>query len=182
MKLHIPAHDTRIHVFAVSDSDALGVAHQTFLSRLQDDAATDTTLPMLFGYPALDPSGAEVFAIADVAAMGLRTYLAEAYDIAPETLQRDAAVLDALGGDVIILTPKALGYTGTELSMVPYVRHVSSHATLSADNAPRSLPEVDLNPSGRTQPDEGTTRKGSAVVVGVLLVIAVIILALVLAI
>lgn len=179
MKLRIPAHDTRVHVFAVSDSDALGVAHQTFLSRLQDDAATDTTLPLLFGHPGLDAAGAEVFAIADVEGLGLRAYLAEAYDIVPDALQRDAALLDALGGDVVILTPKAVGRAAVELSMVPYVRHISSLPTIAPDNAPRPLPEVDLTPPGAADPDTRPVRRGSALVVGLLLVIAIVVLVLV---
>ena len=146
MNLSIPAHDTRIHIFAVSDTD-IGPERQTFLSQLEDPSAVDTTLPMLFDHPALDPTGAEVFAVADIAGMGLRSYLQEAYDIAPEVLAQSKARLDGLGGDVIILTSRALGRAEVTLHMPAHIRHIASLAPIPPDTAPREMPEVDLTPA-----------------------------------
>jgi len=151
MNLSIPAHDTRIHIFAVSDTDT-GPERQTFLSQLEDPSAVDTTLPMLFDHPALDPTGAEVFAVADIAGMGLRSYLQEAYDIAPEVLAQSKARLDGLGGDVIILTPRALGRAEVTLHMPAHIRHIASLAPIPADTAPREMPQVDLTPAAPKTP------------------------------
>jgi hypothetical protein len=145
MKLDIPAHDTRIHVFAVSDTDA-GPQKQTFLSRLEDPEAVDTTLPLLFGHDTLDPEGAEVFAVGDVMGLGLRGYLAEAYDIEPEVLARAKARLDALGGDVIVLSPRALGRAAVTLETPAHIRHIDSFTPIAPDAAPRQMPQVDLTP------------------------------------
>ena len=149
MNLDIPAHDTRIHLFAVSDTDNgqdMGPERQTFLSQLADPDAVDTTLPMLFDHPALDPTGAEVFAVADIAGMGLRNHLQEAYDIAPEVLAKSKARLDALGGDVIVLTPRALGRAAVTLRTPAHIRHIDSFAPIASDTNPREMPEVDLAP------------------------------------
>lgn len=145
MKLDIPAHDTRIHVFAVSDTDA-GPQRQTFLSRLADPEAADTTLPLLFGHAGLDPAGAEVFAVADVEGLGLRGYLQEAYEIDPEVLAPAKARLDALGGDVIVLSPHALGRAAVTLETPAHIRHIDSFTPIAPDTAPREMPEVDLSP------------------------------------
>lgn len=145
MKLNIPAHDTRIHLFAVSDTDTRP-ERQTFLSRLEDPSAVDTTLPALFDHPALDPTGAEVFAIADIASMGLRSYLQEAYDIAPEVLSKSQVRLDALGGDVIVLTPRALGRAKVVLHMPAHIRYIDSFAPIAPDTTPREMPQVNLTP------------------------------------
>ena len=57
---------------------------------------------------ALDPTHVEVFAVTDVAPMGLRAYLVQAHDIPAATLDADAARLDALEGDVVVLAPRAV--------------------------------------------------------------------------
>lgn len=173
MKLDIPAHDTRIHVFAVSDTDA-GPQKQTFLSRLEDPDAVDTTLPLLFGHEGLDPSGAEVFAVADVAGLGLRGYLSEAYDIEADVLAKSKARLDALGGDVIVLSPRALGCAAVTLETSAHIRHIDSFVPIAPDTAPREMPEVDLTPAPTSElppPPRRTPRPWVLIVVAIALLL-----------
>jgi hypothetical protein len=143
----IPAHDPRIHLFAVSDLQGQAPAHQTFLSRLNDPDQDDTTLAVLLGAPGLEPSGAEVFAVADVAGMGLRAYLAEAYDIDPQILFADSARLDALGGDVIVLVPRAFQGQAMTLTPARHIRAIGTYLPVQPDTARRPVPPVDLTPA-----------------------------------
>lgn len=145
MNLKLPAHDTRVHVFAVSDGVS-GPAQTTFLSRMKYEGE-NLTLSEMFEHDDLDIEGAEVFAVADIESMGLRGYLAEAYDIPVAALSADHAKLDGIGGDVVILTPKAVGRLEVTLTLDPLLTHIGSYAPAQPDNAPRPTPKVDLTPA-----------------------------------
>lgn len=138
MTFALTPRDPRIHVFSVSDG-ALQLTHQTYLSRLSEEVAA-TSLETAVG-AAIDPTYAEVFAVEDVAPMGLRAYLTQAHDIPEAVLDADAARLDALSGDVVVLAPRAV--EGLEaLNPRPELTHIGSYAPAEADDNPRTLPRA----------------------------------------
>ncbi|UWQ19152.1 hypothetical protein [Jannaschia sp. M317] len=141
--MDLPPRDARIHVFSVSDGD-LTLAHQTYLSRLDAEPPAATALPEAFG-AAIDATYAEVFSVEDIAPMRLRDYLSQAHDIPSDTLAADAARLDALSGDVVVLAPRAIEGL-TRLSPQPELTHIGSYPTAEADNAPRELPPAAKQP------------------------------------
>jgi hypothetical protein len=142
MTLALTPRDPRIHVFSVSDG-ALKLTHQTYLSRLSEEVSA-TSLEAAVG-GAIDPTYAEVFAVEDVAPMGLRAYLAQAHDIPDPVLAADAARLDALSGDVVVLAPRAVEGLQT-LTPRPELTHIGSYAPAEADDSPRSLPRASKSP------------------------------------
>lgn len=137
MSFALEPRDRRVHVFSVSDG-ALNLAHQTYLSRLSDPVPDTVPLAQAFD-AAIDPTYAEVFAVEDISPMGLRDYLAQAHDIRDDVLARDAARLDGLSGDVVVLAPQAVEGV-TELSPRPELTHIGSYAPAEVDNRPRDLP------------------------------------------
>ncbi len=162
--------DRRIHVFSVSDGP-LTLAHQTYLSRLEGEGRA-TPLTDAFGAP-VDATYAEVFAVRDVEPMGLRAYLAQAHDIPAATLARDAARLDALSGDVVVLAPSALEGLGA-LDPRPEITHIGSYAPAEADDAPRALPRAGRTPGpvAEIRPSRSLSARTIAVIVGVALLIS----------
>ena len=105
MTFPISPNDPRIHVFSVSDGP-VKLAHQTYLSRLGAEA-DGTPLEEALG-ATVDATYVEVFAVRDVDPMGLRAYLTQAHDIPDAVLSADAARLDGLSGDVVVLAPRAV--------------------------------------------------------------------------
>jgi hypothetical protein len=145
MTYPIPPRDDRVHVFSVSDGP-LKLEHQTYLSRLIEPG-DGPSLEEAMGAP-IDATYAEVFAVSDVASMGLRAYLAQAHDIPEPTLAADAARLDALSGDVVVLAPRAV--EGVEaLSPLPEITPIGAYASAEADAAPRPLPRAEARPEPR---------------------------------
>ena len=82
MTVPLRPRDPRVHVLSVSDGE-LRLARQTYLSRLED-ATEGAALATALG-AEVDATYVEVFAVRDVEGMGLRAYLAQAHDIAPDT-------------------------------------------------------------------------------------------------
>jgi hypothetical protein len=73
--------------------------------------------------------------------MSLRDYLAQSQDVPAPALATDAARLDGLSGDVVVLAPRAV--EGVEaLHPRPELTHIGSYAPAEADNAPRELPKA----------------------------------------
>ena len=138
--LPIPPRDPRIHVFSLSDG-TMTLAHQTYLSRLDAPPAEATPLTEAFG-AGIDQTYAEVFAISDIAPMTLRDYLAQSQDIAPATLAADAARLDGLSGDVVVLAPRAVEGVDA-LHPRRELTHIGSYAPAEVDGTPRPLPRAD---------------------------------------
>lgn len=159
MTYPIPLRDPRIHVFSVSDG-ALKLDHQTYLSRLTDPG-DGPSLTDAMGAP-IDETHAEVFAVEDIRPMRLRDYLAEAHDVPPDTLARDAARLDALSGDVIVLAPGAVDGVDA-LSPRPEVTPIGAYPPAEANDVPRALPRADpatriATPGASTGPTRGNKR------------------------
>ena len=134
----IQPNDPRIHVLAADP--AAGIETSTHLSRLRGEAATGGIAEAL-GAP-VDPEGVEVFSAADVEAMGLRAYLAEAYDADPAALEAEAAWLDGLRGTVVVVTPRAMPGGGT-LKPGADLTYVGAYPTARADHAAAPLPEAE---------------------------------------
>lgn len=138
MTLPLPPRDPRIHVFSLSHG-ALELPHQTYLSQLSE-AVGGTSLAEAFG-ARVDATYAEVFAVSDVAPLGLRAYLAQAHDIPEATLGADAARLDSLSGDVVVLAARAVEGVGV-LEPRPELTHIGSYAPAEADMAATGVPRV----------------------------------------
>lgn len=171
MTFPLTPRDPRIHIFSVSDG-ALKLAHQTYLSQLAGPG-DGPSLAEAFG-AEIDATYAEVFAVRDVQPMGLRAYLAQAHDIPEATLAADAARLDALSGDVVVLAPRALEGLDA-LEPRPELTLIGSYAPAEADNAPRDLPPAVKEPSRVTPEAAGRgpiAPRTIALIVGAALVLA----------
>ncbi|MFN4160183.1 MAG: hypothetical protein ACK4GO_17580 [Gemmobacter sp.] len=66
-------------------------------------------LASMLGVPTLDPAQVETFDLADLGALGIAGYLAEAHGIPEALLAPDLARLGALTGPVLILRSAAFG-------------------------------------------------------------------------
>ncbi|MEM8822767.1 MAG: hypothetical protein AAGF30_04070 [Pseudomonadota bacterium] len=166
MTYPISPRDPRVHVFSVSDG-ALKLDHQTYLSRLTDPG-DGPSLDEAFG-AEIDETYAEVFAIADIAPMSLRDYLAQAHDIYDETLAADAAKLDSLSGDVVVLAPRALR-RAEALQPRSELTPIGAYAPVAANDAMGDLPKASLDPAPSPEatmspPPQGSRRTLIAVIV-----------------
>ncbi|KIT17103.1 hypothetical protein [Jannaschia aquimarina] len=173
MTIDLPPRDRRIHVFAVSDGGE-AIPHQTYLGGTASDGAA---LRAALG-AQIDPTHAEVFAISDILPMTLRDYLSQAHDIPPANLVADAAKLDALSGDVVVLAPAALEGVSV-LQPAAHLTHMGAYDPVEADDTPRPLPRAVKEPE-TAAPD--TTKGGGALgrptiaaIVAAALVVAVIV-------
>ncbi|MDB2408088.1 hypothetical protein N9W17_06210 [Jannaschia sp.] len=144
MTLSLLPRDPRIHVFSVSDGP-MSLAHQTYLSPLEDLPRDATPLREAFG-AEIDATYAEVFAVTDIAPMSLRDYLGQAHDVPSEALAPEATRLDALSGDVAVLAPRAVEGVAV-LHPRPELTHIGSFAPAEADFTPGALPEAGAAPA-----------------------------------
>ena len=140
MPLDLPPRDRRVHVLSVSDGGPR-IPHQTYLGGTTE---AGEALREALG-AEVDAAHAEVFAVRDVAPMGLRDYLAQAHDIPPDRLASDAARLDGLSGDVVVLAPRALEAV-RRLEPAPHLTHVGAYAPAEVDDTPRQLPPAAREP------------------------------------
>ncbi|CTQ33694.1 hypothetical protein [Jannaschia rubra] len=154
MTFALTPRDRRIHVFSVSDG-TVKLAHQTYLSRLASEPEGNSLADAVGA--EIDPTYAEVFSVHDVEPMGLRAYLAQAHDIPDATLAADAARLDALSGDVVVLAPGAVEGV-EELHPRPELTHIGSYAPAEVDDSPRELPKAAHTPSAAAEPPRATGR------------------------
>jgi hypothetical protein len=116
------------------------LTHQTYLSRVVEPPADATPLRKAFG-AEIDSRYAEVFPVSQISPMTLRDYLVQSQDVPAATLARDAARLDSLSGDVVVLAPRAV--EGVEaLSPRPELTHIGSYLPAEADTAARPLPRA----------------------------------------
>lgn len=169
MTLTIPPNDTRLHVFAVNDIGDATLPHQTHLGRLTTPATDTITLAKFLGLETVEGSLSEVFAVADIASIGLRSYLSQAHDIALDTLSHDRAKLDALQGDVLTIPGRAFGPNGATLRPSPQLTHIGSYATAQADTAPRALPKATTTAPLKRPPATGPRLK-PGLAVGIVLI------------
>jgi hypothetical protein len=136
MTIVLPARERRIHVLSVTD-DGPRLARQTYLSQLTEPPADATPLRRALG-AEVDETYAEVFAVADIAPMRLRDYLAQAHDVPADAMGPE---IDAPRGDVVVLAPRAL--EGLDrLDPVAGLRHIGAYPTPEADAAPRELSQA----------------------------------------
>lgn len=117
----------RLHVFAVNRPKGDIALHHTpattGANRLQPshDVLTDLT-----GTPDLDPSGAELIPLEDLADLGLSGYLAEGYDVEAAALAPLCRKLDALEGYGLILRSSAFGGRAFTLAETADLTHIAS--------------------------------------------------------
>jgi hypothetical protein len=177
--------DALIHVFAVSHGGE-PLPRGTFLSRMGDGSARpdDAALSNALGAP-VDASKTELFAVADLDGMGLRDYLAQAHEADRTALDADAARLDALDGDVLIVTPRALS-ARADLTPAPNLAYVGAYPVPAADHAARPLPPAEpvrddppRMANEGTSVDDGPSGKRIALIVLIALAVAVAVIALV---
>ena len=178
MTFPLQPRDPRVHVFSISDG-ALKLAHRTYLAPTEETAGT-TSVPDALGAPVA-ADHVEVFAIRDVAPMGLRSYLAQAHDISPAAMEADSGRLDALSGDVLIVAPRAVEGVAA-LEPRPELTHIGSYAPAEADMAPRDLPPAATpereERAARTEPGKPLDRSRILWIVAAALVVAGLIFAL----
>ena len=154
MTFFLEPRDPRVHVFSLSDG-SLKLAPRTYLSP-PGEAPDATPVQDALGAP-VDAAHVEVFAVRDVAPMGLRSYLAQAHDIPPAAMEADTARLDALSGDVLVVAPRAVEGL-TELEPRLELTHIGSYAPAEADMAPRDLPPA-AKPPREERADETVAGK-----------------------
>jgi hypothetical protein len=175
MPYDIPPRDPRIHVFSVSDGQ-MTLTHQTYLSRLTEPEAP-SAVPLVEAVGAdIDATYAEVFAVGDLAPMSLRDYLAQAHDVPADTLAADAAKLDALSGDVVVLAPRAVEGIAA-LSPRPELTPIGAYAPAGADMTPKPLPKAGYQPRPATPAvatGSPTSNRTIVLVVAAALVLAVV--------
>ncbi|MBL9057802.1 MAG: hypothetical protein JNJ84_16165 [Rhodobacteraceae bacterium] len=94
------------------------------LTRLRGNA---DLLAALLGVEALDPSGVEVFDLADLAGLGLAAYLVEGNGAAEGQIAADRDRLDALTGAVLILHSAAFDGRATRLHPDPRLRLIGTY-------------------------------------------------------
>ncbi|WP_299813966.1 hypothetical protein [uncultured Jannaschia sp.] len=154
MTFPLEPRDPRIHVFSISDG-SLRLAHRTYLSPVEEAPGTASVSDAL-GAP-VGADHVEVFAVRDVAPMGLRSYLAQAHDVPPAAMEGDAGRLDALSGDVLVVAPRALDGLAA-LEPRPELTHIGSYAPAEADTTPRDLPPA-AEPRPAAAPEETVAGK-----------------------
>jgi hypothetical protein len=177
MAVTVSPTDPLIHVFAVSDGGE-ALPRGTFLSRMGGDAPEGGALSRALGAP-VDAARTELFAVGDLDGMGLRDYLAQAHEAERAALDADAARLDALSGDVLIVTPRALS-ARAELAPAPQITHIGSYPVPAANQAAAPLPPAEparddpprIANEG-TSVDDGPSGRRIAVIVVIALIVAV---------
>ena len=115
--LAIPAHDrhgVRVFVAALSPEDLL-----------RDKAALAASL---LGDGDLDPAFVEIFDVADLAGLGLPSYLAEGIGLPDAMLEADRARLEAVTGPVLVLLSKALHGRDVTLRLDPRLTLIGTYA------------------------------------------------------
>ncbi|UWR23075.1 hypothetical protein [Sulfitobacter sp. S190] len=81
------------------------------------DGDKSAIIDELLGHEIKD-GGAELFPVSDLTGVGLRSYLVEGYDIAPDELARDRSKLEALDGYVLLLFSS--GLDGRKATLTPH--------------------------------------------------------------
>ncbi|MDU8928492.1 hypothetical protein RXV86_13965 [Alisedimentitalea sp. MJ-SS2] len=109
-------------------------AMREMLQPVNGTQPTPSPAAQLLGIGGLDDRHAELFDTTDLAGLGLRGYLSEGYDLAPETLAPDAARLDAIKGYALLLLSQAFDRRATRLSPIRSLNLVATYALPGADN------------------------------------------------
>lgn len=124
----------QVHVFAVNrPADEIRRANQHPETAMDRVRPAPALLARLTGIDDLDPRGAELIPVADLAGIGLAGYLAEGHEIAPDDLAPLRARLDGLEGYVLILRSAAFGGRALRLAETADLTHVASFSQPGAD-------------------------------------------------
>lgn len=129
----------------------------------------------LLGRP-VDENKVELFAVSDLAGIGLPGYLIEGQGVDPDEVTPDLAKLGALEGFVLILLPRAFGDQDVTLPCSPELTLIGTYNELEADMsaAPIDTASAELYSGVPTAdpivPPKG--RVGSALVVLALIALA----------
>ena len=136
-----------LHVVALSDSFSTST---TFLSRESGDPAPDlVALAEALDLPAVDAEALELFAVADLGAMRLSDYIAEAFAPKDPIGADTRARLNAIEGHVALLPDRSIP-DGAALRSGPRARLIASLPLQEADHS-ADLPKADLTP--RPEPE-----------------------------
>lgn len=135
----------------------------------------------VLGVDRLDQAEIEVFPVRDLGGMGLDSYLAEGFGIAPGRLAADRDRLRALDGWVMVVRSRAFGGQAATLRPDPAVRHVGTYAEPGTDwraRPDRATAAAAGLGTGRTPPRVARAearRIGAAIFTAVMLVVAAIV-------
>jgi hypothetical protein len=107
----------------------------------------------LLGWPDLDTSHAELFAIRDLTGFGLMGYLTEGLGLDEAEIAPDRARLAALEGYVLILMSRAFGGQAVTLDVPPTLTLIGTYRETSAPVVFEPLPTGGAQdaPSGKTR-------------------------------
>lgn len=169
MTLAIPANETgMIRVFAVNRPAP------DMTSALQKRPGADLARDLLSA-PHLNTSSTEVFAMSDLAGIGLAAYLADGYAVKDEALAPDRPKLDALDGYVLLLFSDSFGGKAATLDPGPDVTLIGTYREARANMAAQPIKSAAAQPYSGAKPPPNAqvrTRSGSLFVA----VIAVLVL------
>jgi len=130
-----------IRVFAISRPMA------DMARALQQQPATALASALL-GHPVSDDD-VELFAIADLAGVGLPRYLTDGYDVDPDALRKDRARLEALDGYVLLLHSRVAHAGDVVLSPTAELTLIGTYTEPAADHvAPPLAVEAAMPYSG----------------------------------
>ena len=178
--LSVEGHERgRLHVLAVNlpETAVQGRHIAGDADTLQPDASL---LADLTGADDLDPAGAELIRIADLEGFGLSGYLTEGHGIDAGAVAAQRGRLDRIEGYALLLRSQAFGGRGRTLRTA-YLTPIASFDQPGADWTPGAPIEAEsarlfTGPGAKPVPaTPHAARIGSAVVAGVLVVLAVLI-------
>lgn len=136
------------------------------------------------GLRGLSPASVETFLAGDLEEYGLERYLIEAHGMDPGTVTPDADRLAAITGPVVLLFSGRLPEGATKLeptAPLTFVGRYDAPYSLApaAPNAPRESTRGHLPAADGPAPDPGMMRRPLLITLGVLIVLALLVVALV---
>lgn len=126
----------------------------------------------------IDPADVELFAVSDLAGMGLPPYLMEGHGIEAATLKPDRARLEALDGYVLIYRPAKPSEAARVLKPSTDLTLIGTYAEpRSSFSAPPIKSDAAAPYSGVKAPQEPArkSRAGSLMVAGIIVLIGIVI-------
>ncbi|MCR9124517.1 MAG: hypothetical protein NXH82_00175 [Rhodobacteraceae bacterium] len=129
----------------------------------------DVPLETVLGVPHVDAEQVEIFPIRDLEGVGLVSYLIDGQGIAPETMGRDRAALEAIEGHVMVVLSRAFKGAATRIVPAPDLGFVAAFREDRPGFVPEAIPSAASLPFSAPQaadPDgpRRMWRTGSAVV------------------
>ncbi len=135
------------------------------------------------GLEGLSPASVEAFLADDLEEYGLERYLTEAHGMDPASVAPDTDRLAAVTGPVVLLFSRGLPDGATRIDPVPPLAFVGRYdapysLAPAASNAPRESTRGHLSGPAGPDPDPGLMRRPLLITLGVLIALAVLVLAL----